>query len=188
MRNDTTGAVSAGADTAMVKRDNAPAGWGELFSGKNGIYALTLAGGVTLHAVNMYIATTVMPSVIVEIGGLDFYAWTTTLFVIASILGAALICFGIGLAWSGLVTRVYQSAPATEQDLASGGMTTVQLFAIAFGTACAGMIANFAGISDAGDVAGASNASLWLAGLFAAAPVLAIFVAMKVVRLTGGKG
>lgn len=488
MRNDTTGAVSAGTDAAMVKRDNAPAGWGELFSGKNGIYALALAGGVTLHAVNMYIATTVMPSVIVEIGGLDFYAWTTTLFVVASILGAALtakllkstgprgaylvatllfgtgtlICslainmpvmllgravqglgggflyalaygltrivlperlwgraiglisamfgvatligpaiggvfaeysawraafwsllpfaalfavlafttlpkrswdkneqssipvlqlilltgavlavsagslskelswnmiglagaltmvvaialvdmnarsrllprnafnistplgalylmiallmmsmqpeiyvpyllqklhgqtplwagylaalmaigwtaasflssrwqksggflifsgpvmvltglillaifmpvhgggdwtyllplciglvligFGIGLAWPGLVTRVYQSAPATEQDLASGGMTTVQLFAIAFGTACAGMIANFAGISDAGDVAGASNASLWLAGLFAAAPVLAIFVAMKVVRLTGGKG
>jgi hypothetical protein len=34
-----------------------PAGWGELLSGKNGLYALALAGGVTLHAVNMYIAT-----------------------------------------------------------------------------------------------------------------------------------
>lgn len=39
----------------------------------------------------------------------------------------------------------------------------------------------------AGDVTDVSNASLWLAGIFAAAPVLVIFVAMKVVRLTGGK-
>lgn len=68
----------------------APAGWSDLFSGRHGIYALALAGGVTLHAVNMYIATTVMPSVITDIGGLDFYAWATTLFVVASILGAAL--------------------------------------------------------------------------------------------------
>ncbi len=63
----------------------------------------------------------------------------------------------------------------------------MQLFAIAFGTACAGMIANFAGISDSSDIAGASNASLWLAGIFAAAPVLAVFMAMKVIRLTGGE-
>ncbi|MCQ6493184.1 hypothetical protein NPN24_27845, partial [Vibrio parahaemolyticus] len=40
--------------------------------------------------VNMYIATTAMPSVIADIGGLDFYAWATTLFVVASILGSAL--------------------------------------------------------------------------------------------------
>ncbi len=70
--------------------EHAPAGWGELLSGKNGLYALALAGGVTLHAVNMYIATTVMPSVVQDIGGMDFYAWATTLFVVASILGAAL--------------------------------------------------------------------------------------------------
>ncbi|ERM00995.1 hypothetical protein Q644_23830 [Brucella intermedia 229E] len=35
----------------------------------------------------MYIATTVMPSVVQDIGGMDFYAWATTLFVVASILG-----------------------------------------------------------------------------------------------------
>lgn len=367
--------------------DNAsPSGWGALLSGRNGLYALALAGGVTLHAVNMYIATTVMPSVVVDIGGLDFYAWATTLFVVGSILGAALtakllkrsgprgayvaatlifalgtlICslavnmpvmlagrsiqglgggflyalaygltrvvlpeplwgrsigliaaieakaterllprrafsiatplgalyvtiallmlgmqpeifvpyllqhlhgqsplwagylaalmaigwtvasflssrwqesggdrlllagpvltltglvllalflptrgggspallafvclglvligFGIGVAWPSLVTRVYQSAPATEQDLAAGGMTTVQLFAMAFGTACAGMVANLAGISNPGGLAGAASAALWLGALFALAPALAI--ALRVVRLTGGK-
>ncbi|WP_265974898.1 MFS transporter [Brucella intermedia] len=99
-----------------------------------------------------------------------------------------LIGFGIGLAWPSLVTRVYQSAPPTEQDLAAGGMTTVQLFAIAFGTACAGMVANFAGIAVPGGVEGAANASLWLSVIFALAPAIAVAVAFKVIRITGGKG
>jgi MFS family permease len=102
--------------------------------------------------------------------------------------GLILIGFGIGLAWPSLVTRVYQNAPATEQDLAAGGMTTVQLFAIAFGTACAGMVANFAGIAEPGGVTGASNAALWLAVIFAVAPALGIAVAVKVARLTGKRG
>lgn len=103
-------------------------------------------------------------------------------------LGLILIGFGIGLAWPSLVTRVYQSAPLTEQDLAAGGMTTVQLFAIAFGTACAGMVANFAGIAVPGGVEGAANASLWLSVIFALAPAIAVAVAFKVIRITGGKG
>lgn len=98
--------------------------------------------------------------------------------------GLVLIGFGIGLAWPSLVTRVYQSAPSTEQDLAAGGMTTVQLFAIAFGTACAGMVANFGGIADPGGVEGASSTAFWLASIFAVAPALCIATAMKVIALT----
>ena len=30
-------------------------GWAALLSGKNALYSLVLAGGVTLHAVNIYI-------------------------------------------------------------------------------------------------------------------------------------
>lgn len=66
-----------------------PGSWSELFAGRNAIYAVTLAGGVGLHAVNLYIAATVLPSVVTEIGGLAYYAWSTTLFVIASIIGSA---------------------------------------------------------------------------------------------------
>lgn len=99
-------------------------------------------------------------------------------------LGLTLIGFGIGLAWPNLVTRVFQNAPAKEQDLASGGMTTVQLFATALGTACAGMVANVAGVAEPGGIVGASNAALWLAGIFALAAILAIAVAAKVVRVT----
>jgi MFS family permease len=64
-------------------------GWGALLSGRNGIRALALAGGVALHAINVYLATTILPSVIADIGGLDYYAWNTMLFVVASIIGSA---------------------------------------------------------------------------------------------------
>lgn len=63
--------------------------WADLLSGRNGVRSLALAGGVALHAVNVYIATTILPSVVRDIGGLDYYAWNTTLFVVASILGSA---------------------------------------------------------------------------------------------------
>lgn len=66
------------------------ASWAELFTGRNGWRALALTGGVALHAVNVHIVTTVLPSVVREIGGLDWYAWSTTLFVVGSILGATL--------------------------------------------------------------------------------------------------
>lgn len=64
--------------------------WSELLWGRNGLRSLALAGGVALHAVNMYIVTTILPSVVADIGGLAYYAWNLTLFVAASILGSAL--------------------------------------------------------------------------------------------------
>ena len=39
-------------------------GWGALLSGKNAVYSLALAGSVVLHAVNLYIATTILPSAV----------------------------------------------------------------------------------------------------------------------------
>ncbi len=68
----------------------ATASWASLFQGRNGSLAIALTGGVALHAVNVHIVTTVLPSVVQDIGGLDWYAWSTTLFVVASIIGAAL--------------------------------------------------------------------------------------------------
>lgn len=68
----------------------APASWLELLSGGNLVRSLALSGGIALHAINVYISTTILPSAVSEIGGLEFYAWNTTLFVIASIVGASL--------------------------------------------------------------------------------------------------
>lgn len=68
---------------------HATASWGDLLRGRNGLLAVALTGGVALHAINVHIVTTVLPSVVQDIGGLDWYAWNTTLFVVASIVGAA---------------------------------------------------------------------------------------------------
>ncbi|MDR7342762.1 MFS family permease [Pantoea alhagi] len=72
--------------------------WGDLLGGRNLFFAIALSGGVALHAINIYIATTVLPSVVNEIGGLELYAWNTTLFVVASILGSALTARLLSLA------------------------------------------------------------------------------------------
>jgi MFS family permease len=66
------------------------AGWSALLSRDNIVYTTTLGGGVLLYAVDMYITTTILPSAVKEIGGLGYYAWNTTLFVVAAILGSAL--------------------------------------------------------------------------------------------------
>ncbi|MFM0740747.1 MFS transporter [Paraburkholderia xenovorans] len=74
----------------MKNLQSAGPSWGDLLSGRNGWRALGLAGGVALHATDVYIATTILPSVVQDIGGLELYAWNTTLFVVASILGSVL--------------------------------------------------------------------------------------------------
>ena len=99
-----------------------PTGWGALFSGRNGTRALVLAGGVVLQAINVYVATTILPSVVADIGGLDYYAWSTTLFIVASILGSALAsrllqasgpkaAYGIAAGVFGLGTLISAIAP-----------------------------------------------------------------------------
>lgn len=69
---------------------SAPTGWAALLSGVNAVRTLALVGGVALHAINLYIGTTILPSVVRDIGGLEFYAWNTALFVVASIISAAM--------------------------------------------------------------------------------------------------
>lgn len=64
--------------------------WRDLFSNGNGLKATTLALGVMLHATNVYLATTIMPSIIKEIGGLEYYAWNTTIFIVASVIGSVI--------------------------------------------------------------------------------------------------
>lgn len=82
--------MSSPPSSPSPRPEPSPAGWGALLRGRNGVLAVALTGGVALHAINVHIVTTVLPSVVREIGGLDWYAWNTTLFVVASIIGAAL--------------------------------------------------------------------------------------------------
>ena len=73
-----------------IPTDPPPASWSDLLSGRNALRSLTLAGGIGMHATNVYIVTTILPSVVKDIGGLEYYAWATSLFVVASIIAAGL--------------------------------------------------------------------------------------------------
>ena len=96
--------------------------------------------------------------------------------------GLFLVGLGIGVAWPHLVTNVFKETPASEQGLAAGSITTVQLYATAFGAAAAGMVANLGGLSDPGGAEGASSAALLLFGVFLVAPALGL---VSVGRLAG---
>ncbi|WP_455475248.1 MFS transporter [Bartonella sp. B17] len=64
--------------------------WSALLRGKNGIRSLTFTGGVALHAVNVYIVATILPSLMEDIGSELYYSWVATIFVTASLLGTSL--------------------------------------------------------------------------------------------------
>lgn len=76
-----------------------PDGWRELFSNGRGLAVAVFAGGVGLQALETFIGSTLLPSVVREIGGLELFAWNTTVFIVASIIAAifaAVRPFGIG--------------------------------------------------------------------------------------------
>lgn len=64
-------------------------GWGGLlFADSHRAVSGVLAAGVGLFAVNSYLATTIQPSVTADIGGVSLYAWTTTIYVLAALIGS----------------------------------------------------------------------------------------------------
>lgn len=61
---------------------------------------MMLAGGVTLYAVESYITATIAPSIVRDIGGLSLFAWLSSIFVAAAVLGSISVAMrprGIGL-------------------------------------------------------------------------------------------
>jgi MFS family permease len=69
-----------------------PATWGELLApGKYLGTSAVLAGGVALHAINMFLTTSLLPTAIGDIGGERLYAWSTTIFMIASVISSMLV-------------------------------------------------------------------------------------------------
>lgn len=78
------------SNSAIESIKEKDASWKDLFSNSNGLKATALALSVMLHATNVYLATTIMPTIIAEIGGLEYYAWNTTIFVVASVIGSVI--------------------------------------------------------------------------------------------------
>ena len=63
--------------------------WAGLFGPRYGAYTIMLGFGVTLSAIQGLVATTTLPSAVGEVGGLAYYSWATTLYMVGSILSAA---------------------------------------------------------------------------------------------------
>jgi MFS family permease len=65
--------------------------WGELLSPKYLGACTVLAGGVALYATNEFLTVSLMPSAVAEIGGHRFYAWVTTVYLVASVVAATTV-------------------------------------------------------------------------------------------------
>jgi len=89
---------------------------------------LMLGGGIMLHAVETYITATLMPSIVRDIGGLSLFAWATTAYVAASVLGSTFVavrpesvtlnrCYVFGALLFGLGSLVCALSPSMETVL-----------------------------------------------------------------------
>ena len=63
--------------------------WSDVLWGVHAPVSAVLAGGIILHAININISATMLPTIVAEIGGQGLYAWNATLFTLAAILSAA---------------------------------------------------------------------------------------------------
>jgi MFS family permease len=89
-------------DTATITTGS----WRELLGPKNLGASTVLAGGVALYATNEFLTISLMPSAVAEIGGQRFYAWVTTVYLVASVVAATTVhatVMRLGPRWSYLL-------------------------------------------------------------------------------------
>ncbi|MBO0680635.1 MFS transporter [Mycolicibacterium sp. S2-37] len=65
--------------------------WRDLLGPRHLGASTVLAGGVALYATNEFLTISLMPSAIAEIGGERFYAWVTTVYLVASVIAATTV-------------------------------------------------------------------------------------------------
>ena len=80
--------------------------WREILTGRLGVYTFVLALGMTLFASNQFVVATIMPDVVKDLGGVDYYTWAFSLFAMGAIMGAASAgplreALGVRLAYAG---------------------------------------------------------------------------------------
>ncbi|MCK0173292.1 MULTISPECIES: MFS transporter [Mycobacteriaceae] len=65
--------------------------WRDLLGARYLGTSTVLAGGVALYATNEFLTISLMPSAVAEIGGERFYAWVTTVYLVASVIAATTV-------------------------------------------------------------------------------------------------
>jgi MFS family permease len=63
--------------------------WADLFRGGLARYTITLNLGVLLFGTDVYLIQSIMPTVIADVGGMQFYTWTLITFSVGSIIGTS---------------------------------------------------------------------------------------------------
>lgn len=131
---------------------------------------------------------TVITGPIVMLSGTLVLAIATPMYgssgaVLATVLSFALVLVGagIGLSWPHLNTFALQFTDASEKENAASALSTIQMFAVSFGTAVAGLVANLAGFNTRNDLDATANSSIWLFATFGAVAVVAVFVSRSLI-------
>ncbi|MEV4173093.1 MFS transporter [Nonomuraea sp. NPDC049709] len=67
-----------------------PPAWRELLGRDHLGAAIVLAGGVLVGAINIYLAASLLPTAVAELGGASFYAWNMTIYLVAMVIATML--------------------------------------------------------------------------------------------------
>ncbi|OBF27170.1 MFS transporter [Mycobacterium sp. ACS1612] len=107
--------------------------WRALLGPRNLGASTVLAGGVALYATNEFLTISLMPSAVADIGGHRYYAWVTTVYLVASVVAATTVhslllrlgprwAYLLGLSVFGAGSLACAAAPTMEILLAGRGV------------------------------------------------------------------
>jgi MFS family permease len=85
---------SAAQSTSKSASQAAP--WGDLFRDGRAIYSSIVMLGVIVHALQILVVVIIMPTVVADVGGADFYTWPSMLYTVGAIVGTA----SVGPLWA----------------------------------------------------------------------------------------
>lgn len=180
--------------------------WGDLLGPRYRVATVMIALGILLNAVNFFVFSSLAPSVVRDIGGLELLPWATTLYVVCSIVSSAagglvrsrigarraltiaIIGYAAGSAAVGLAPSMpWLLAARTLQGLGSGLLVANSHGLIRDFYPPKSWARLFAAISGAWGIAALSGPLLggifaelenWRWGFFAMIPVCAVFLAL----------
>src|SRR5438477_12649175 len=75
--------------------------WSDIFRNGLGLYSALVIGGIAMHATQMLVIAIIMPTIVADIGGADYYTWAAMLYTIGAIVGAS----STGVVWGKLGAR-----------------------------------------------------------------------------------
>ncbi|MCS5598148.1 MAG: MFS transporter [Rhodospirillales bacterium] len=73
----------------QVSQQSEISSWKKIFTGRLGIYTLVLNLAIALFGIDIFVISTIMPTIVADIGGAQFYSWTVMLYMVGSIIGSS---------------------------------------------------------------------------------------------------